>query len=228
LLDSDVGRPVTHISHYLVDCDPIELVRKVQIGGQPLEQKVRTRDGCWYLMRVVPYVVGPRAFSGTVISFVDISEIKLVEATLRDSLQTFANIVNASPALLWMSDPDKGRVWFNEPWLAFTGRSLGQERGDGWAGGVHPDDFEDCLKRYKEAIDNRRPFSLEYHLRRFDGEYRWIYDQGHPRYTTEGEFLGYIGSCLDITDRKQADAVLHASEEESFWMLKKLMKRQHV
>ena len=227
LLDSDVGRPITHISHYLADCDPIHLVRKVQASSQPLEQEVRTQEGRWYLMWIVPYLVGPKIFSGTVLSFVEISEVKLAETALQDSLQIFSGIVNASPALMWMSDPDKGRVWFNEPWLAFTGRSLEQEQGDGWTGGVHPDDFANCLKQCKEAVDNRLPFSLEYHLRRYDGEYRWIYDQGHPRHTAEGKFLGYIGSCLDITDRKRADAMLHASEEESFWMLNKLMKRQH-
>ena len=178
-------------------------------------------------MWVVPYFVGPKVFSGTVLSFVDISEIKLAEVALRDSLQIFANVINTSPALMWTSDLNEARVWFNDPWLTFTGRSLEQEQGDGWREGIHAADLDHCLKTYKESLDNHQPFSLEYRLRRYDGDYRWVYDQGHPRYTSQGEFMGYIGSCLDITDRKRADAVIHSSEEENFWMLQKLMRRQH-
>ncbi len=227
LLESDVGRPITHISHYLMDCDLIGLIRKVQANNQSLEQEIHAQDGSWYLMWVVPYFVGPKVFSGTVLSFVDISEIKLAEVALRDSLQIFANVINTSPALMWTSDLNEARVWFNDPWLTFTGRSLEQEQGDGWREGIHAADLDHCLKAYKESLDNHQPFSLEYRLRRYDGDYRWVYDQGHPRYTSRGEFMGYIGSCLDITDRKRADAVIHSSEEENFWMLQKLMRRQH-
>ena len=227
LLESDVGRPITHISHYLMDCDLIGLIRKVQANNQSLEQEIHAQDGSWYLMWVVPYFVGPKVFSGTVLSFVDISEIKLAEVALRDSLQIFANVINTSPALMWTSDLNEARVWFNDPWLTFTGRSLEQEQGDGWREGIHAADLDHCLKTYKESLDNHQPFSLEYRLRRYDGDYRWVYDQGHPRYTSRGEFMGYIGSCLDITDRKRADAVIHSSEEENFWMLQKLMRRQH-
>ena len=215
LLDSDVGRPITHLSHYLVDCDPILMVRQVQATGQPLEQEVRTQEGRSHLMRIVPYTIGPRAFSGTVISFVDITEIRRAEAALRESMQLFASIANTSPALIWMAGLDKGCTWFNEPWLAFTGRTLEQEQGNGWAEGVHPEDFDHCLKIYEAAFDERRPFIMEYRLRRHDGEYRWIYDQGHPRSTPEEGFTGYIGSCMDITERKRADMVIHFSEKGS-------------
>ncbi|MCC6134196.1 MAG: PAS domain-containing protein [Candidatus Contendobacter sp.] len=212
LLDSDMGRPITHLSHYLLGCDPIQMVREVQTTGQSLEQEVHTQAGRWHLMRVVPYTIGPRAFSGTVISFVDITEIKRAEAALRESLQLFTGIANSTPTLLWMSGFDKGCTWFNEPWLAFTGRTLAQEQGNGWAEGVHPEDFDRCLKIYETAFDQRQPFTMEYRLRRHDGEYRWLYDQGHPRSTEEG-FAGYIGACLDITERKRADAALHSGSE---------------
>ncbi len=213
LLDSDIGRPITHLPHYLVDCDPILMVRQVQTTGQPLEQEVHTQKGRSHLMRVVPYTIGPRAFSGTVISFVDITEIRQAEAALRESMQLFASIANTTPALIWMAGLDKGCTWFNEPWLSFTGRTLEQEKGNGWAEGVHPEDFDRCLKIYETAFDERQPFTMEYRLRRYDGEYRWIYDQGHPRSTPEEGFTGYIGSCLDITERKRADMVIHLSDK---------------
>ena len=215
LLDSDVGRPITHLSHYLVGCDPILMVRQVQRTGQSLEQEVHTQEGRCHLMRVVPYTIGPKAFSGTVISFVDITEIRRAEAALRESLQLIASVANTTPALMWMAGLDKGCIWFNEPWLAFTGRTLAQEQGNGWAEGVHPDDFDRCLRIYETAFDERQPFTMEYRLRRHDGEYRWIHDQGHPRSTVEEGFTGYIGSCLDITERKRADMVMHSSEKGS-------------
>lgn len=139
-----MGRPITHLSHYLVGCDPILMVRQVQRTGQSLEQEVHTQEGRCHLMRVVPYTIGPKAFSGTVISFVDITEIRRAEAALRESLQLFASITNTTPALMWMAGLDKGCIWFNEPWLAFTGRTLAQEQGNGWAEGVHPDDLNRC------------------------------------------------------------------------------------
>jgi PAS domain S-box-containing protein len=98
--------------------------------------------------------------------------------------------------------------------LTFTGRSFAQELGDGWADGVHPDDLEACLKTYTTAFDARVPFRMEYRLRRFDGAYRWVLDTGIPRAGTNGLFAGYIGSCLDITDRKQADLALQGTHAE--------------
>lgn len=134
------------------------------------------------------------------------------QADLRQSLRNLNVIANASPALFWTSGLDKGCDWFNQRWLDFTGRSLAQEQGSGWAEGVHPDDFEYCLNIYHTAFDARSAFSLEYRLRRYDGKYRWLLDQGMPRYDADNCFLGYIGSCMDITDEKQLHAQLAASE----------------
>ncbi|PKL17075.1 MAG: hypothetical protein CVV49_13005 [Spirochaetae bacterium HGW-Spirochaetae-5] len=106
---------------------------------------------------------------------------------------------------VWMSGPDKLCTWFNNPWLEFTGRKIEQELGDGWMESLHPDDKESCLAIYNHGFDAREPFTLEYRLRRSDGEYRWIIDRGHPRYSSSGVFEGYIGSCLDITERKMVE-----------------------
>lgn len=114
-------------------------------------------------------------------------------------------VANASPVLLWTSGPDRGCDWFNQRWLDFTGRSMAQELGNGWAQGVHPDDMDRCLSVYTEAFDARQPFSMEYRLRRHDGEYRWVLDQGMPRLDAQGSFVGFIGSCLDVTAQVQAE-----------------------
>jgi PAS domain S-box-containing protein len=134
------------------------------------------------------------------------------QADLRQSLRNLKVIANASPALFWASGLDKGCDWFNQRWLDFTGRSMAEEQGNGWTEGIHPDDFERCLNVYLTAFEARSAFSMEYRLRRYDGEYRWLLDKGMPRYDADNCFLGYIGSCLDITDEKQLHAQLAASE----------------
>jgi PAS domain S-box-containing protein len=123
-------------------------------------------------------------------------------------------IVSEAPVMIWRSGVDKRCDFFNPWWLAFTGRTLAQELGDGWAEGVHPDDLEACLASYVAAFDARVPFRLEYRLRRFDGEYRWLLDLGTPRYDSTEHFLGYIGCCFDITDRRQAEQALGDANAE--------------
>jgi PAS domain S-box-containing protein len=123
-------------------------------------------------------------------------------------------IVSEAPVMIWRAGVDKGCDFFNPWWLAFTGRTLAQELGDGWAEGVHPDDLDACLASYVAAFDARVPFRLEYRLRRFDGEYRWVLDLGTPRYDSAGQFAGYIGCCFDITDRKHAEQALGEAREE--------------
>ena len=201
LLDSDIGRPITHITHHLQNCDPIALIREVQTSSHQIELEVQTQDGRWRLMRIVPYAIGPRTFSGTVVSFVDINSLKLAQESAKEVQQLFADVVHSSPALVWLADTSKGCIWFNEPWLAFTGRTMEQELGNGWAAGVHPDDFERCLKIYTESFDQMKPFSMEYRLRRHDGVYRLLLDEGRPRFRQDGSFVGYIGACLDIHDK---------------------------
>lgn len=126
-------------------------------------------------------------------------------ARMQQHHQHLHAVANASPVLLWTSGLDRGCDWFNQRWLDFTGRTMAQELGNGWAQGVHPDDMDRCLSVYTAAFDARQPFSMEYRLRRHDGEYRWVLDQGMPRLDAQGSFVGFIGSCLDVTAQVQAE-----------------------
>ena len=135
------------------------------------------------------------------------------ESELRESESRFQIVADAAPVLIWMAGVDKLCTFFNKPWLRFTGRSMEQEFGNGWAEGVHENDLERCLQIYTSAFDARQPFVMQYRLRRHDGEYRWVSDQGVPRYDAHGTFAGYIGSCVDVTELVNKDRALRESEE---------------
>ncbi len=116
----------------------------------------------------------------------------------------FREIADFAPVMIWRSGPDQLCDWFNKPWLAFTGRSVEQEIGAGWIGGLHPDDHPRCLAVRDQAFAARRVFNMEYRMRRHDGEYRWLLDNGAP-YQRDGRFAGYLGSCIDITAHRELE-----------------------
>lgn len=133
-----------------------------------------------------------------------VSEKNRVVKALRESERCFRTLANNTSALVWMSGPDALCTYFNTVWLDFTGRKLEQEIGSGWTEAVHPDEYLLCKSTYMNAFEARQEFSMEFRLRRYDGEYRWLIDHGVPRHDDDGVFLGYIGSCIDITQKKAA------------------------
>jgi PAS domain S-box-containing protein len=122
---------------------------------------------------------------------------------LQESEQRFRRLADGAPVMIWVAGLDKKYTWLNAVWLKFTGRTMAQEIGDGWTERIHPDDRERCLATYSENFDRREIFSMEYRLLRHDGEWRWLLDCGMPLQGPDGTFAGYVGSCIDITERKQ-------------------------
>ena len=133
-----------------------------------------------------------------------ITDLKKAGEALLESEKLFRNLTDTAPVMIWVSGADKLCTLFNKPWLDFTGRTMEQELGNGWTDGVHPEDLDRCFATYTSSFDSRRSFQMEYRLRRADGEYRWVLDKGVPFYSG-GEFTGYIGSCIDITEQKLID-----------------------
>lgn len=173
-----------------------------RVAAAPATKGARTQD-CWVVTGIcldisdAKHREAERKRSET--------ERKRAEEALQESEARFRHLANTAPVMIWMSGTDKLCNYFNKGWLDFTGRKVEQEVGNGWTEGVHPEDFQRCSDTYVNAFDNHQEFTMEYRLRRHDGEYRWILDIGVPRFTPEGCFLGYIGSCLDITERKLSE-----------------------
>jgi len=155
---------------------------------------------------------------------------KRAETQLRESEGRFRLVANTAPVMIWTAGTDRNCSYVNKTWLDFTGRPLEAELGDGWVEGVHPDDSNRCLQTYTEAFNRRESFEMHYRVRRRDGEYRWVLGYGVPRFNSDGTFAGYIGSCVDITERKHAEEslatigrrLIEAHEAERTWIGREL------
>jgi PAS domain S-box-containing protein len=192
---------------------------QVLTHGQPLkncEDVFIRKDGTFFdvIYSIAPMRDAAGQIAGLVVVFSDITERKRAEERLLESEARFRLVADSAPVMIWMSGTDKLCTYFNKPWLDFTGRSIEQELGNGWAEGVDPQDLQRCLDTYIQGFDRREAFRMEYRLRRHDGEYRWVLDMGVPRFNPDTSFAGYIGSCIDVTEQRRAEEHLRRAQEE--------------
>lgn len=203
------GRRVSEVFTGQTASDMIERLRLALDNGVPDDLDVRrVIDGQERWMRSSAMRLG----DGLAVNFHDITDQRRAEEEARRSRDEFEHIANAAPVMIWMSGVSMGAIWFNASWLAFTGRRMEEELARGWLEEVHPEDRERVLATYDEHFAARSRARLEYRILRHDGVYRWIDEAAAPRFDRDGKFLGYIGSCSDITDRKAAETQLRGGE----------------
>ena len=216
----------------------INILSEAEVKSEMNKAKSNDREQFFFKHRLasgevrdVEVYSGPIQFGETTLLYSvihDNTARKLAEDALKESELQYRMLANSGQALIWTSTPDKKCNYFNTVWLDFTGRTLDQELGDGWAEGVHPDDLERCFAIYSSSFDDRKPFSMDYRLRYHDGTYRWLQDDGKPRYNSQGNFLGYIGHCLDITDRMKAAEKLRDNRNELVLINQQLTMAQQI
>jgi PAS domain S-box-containing protein len=187
-----------------------------EISSWSTEKRYIRKDGVTVWARV--FVSSVRDEHNAPVYFIviveDITQKIQAQEKLRESEERFRNMADTAPVMIWVSEPDKHCTFFNKVWLEFTGRTMEQELGNGWAQDVHPDDLDYCLTVYSNSFDARQSFQMEYRLRRADGEYRWLLDNGVPRFAPGGVFEGYIGSGIDITERKHGEELQKELQRE--------------
>jgi PAS domain S-box-containing protein len=218
-----VGRTVAEALPLAVVEGQVELLNKVLRSGGPhaangVRFELRNAAGGPTHERYIDFVYQPikdgaGAVTGILVEGTDVTGRVLTEAALRESEARFLEVADAAPVLIWISDVTKKCIWFNKPWLEFTGRSMEQDMGVGWVGGVHPEDIEVCVAVYNVAFDRHEPYRTEYRRRRRDGAWRVLDATGVPRFAG-GVFVGFIGSCIDVTDQRAATRALSESEEQ--------------
>jgi PAS domain S-box-containing protein len=208
-----VGQDLLRLFPFLVEFGEEDNLRRAMAGeevtsrGRPFHVRATGRRG-FFDGQYRPLRGEDGRVSGGIAVIRDVTDRMRAEEQLRETETRFRNMADVSPVLLWLAETDGLCTFFNQTWLRFTGRTLEEEWGVGWAEGVHFEDFQRCMDTFAEAFTQRRVFEMEYRLRRADGEYRWVLDRGTPRYTPDGRFAGYIGSCVDITERRKAEAEL--------------------
>jgi PAS domain S-box-containing protein len=190
---------------------------------RPFDFRLRRADGSpiWVSISCMPVTDDTGAPVALLGLFSDISERKKAEAALKESEERFRHMADTVPVMLWVTDAEKQFTFVNKTWLDFTGRTLEQELGSGWAAGVHPEDLQRCFEVFCAAFDARRNFQIEMRLRRADGEFRSILCSGVPCFLPGGVFTGYIGSDIDITDLQSEKRFRQLAEniDQVFWML---------
>ena len=193
------------------------MFQDLEEGGkiEPLETIRRRKDGSLIdvLLTLSPLRNHAGVLTGVSSIARDITERKKAQLAIEESERRFRTMADTAPVMIWVSGADGLYSFFNKAWMTFTGKAIEAEFGDGWRKGIHPDDNSRCIQIYLKAFESREKFTLDYRLKRADGVYRWVLDTGVPRFSSDGYFGGFIGSCIDITERKMAEEILRRDKE---------------
>ena len=194
----------------------IEFIRQLEEQGSLVnyETKFRIKDGSFRVLLSAAEKLNIGSEECLLVASSDVTERVAARTALQESEERFRNVADSAPVIIWNVDQDKQCTYVNKRGVDFTGRSMEQLLGDGWTQDIHPEDYEAVLETYMTTLNHRDPLEMEFRLRRSDGEYRWVYSSGVPRFSPDGTFLGYIGSAIDITERKESEVALQTAHEE--------------
>ena len=215
VLEADIGRPLTHLTHDLADVDPVGVVRQVMGSKQTVEMAVRTGGGRWHLMRVKPYQIGPEIYSGTVLSFVDISELKRSQRELEENDRNYRQVQEIAKIGNWELDIANNHLQWSENIYAMF--EVDPQTFDGTYGAfldlVHPDDRERLDLAYKHSVETKTPYNIVHRLLLKDGRIKHINEICRTEYDPRGRPLRSLGTVQDITEQKRLEERLSASED---------------
>ncbi|HVR73638.1 MAG TPA: chemotaxis protein CheB [Planctomycetota bacterium] len=221
LIPTDIGRPLSDIRMNISVPDLDQMILKATDTLSVEEREVEDKNGRWFSLRVRPYRTLENKIDGAVLMLIDVDNLKRAERALRESEARFEVLADSSPVPIWVNGLE-GCQTVNRAFEEFLGVLEPDIRGFDWTKFIHPEDRDDYVSRYQDAFQRRARFETEFRFRRFDGAYRWMKTLGTPRFVPGGEFLGYVGCNYDITDMKEAEAMLRQldrSKDEFLAML---------
>ena len=214
IIASDVGRPLKHLSLSNFDSNLYTEIECVSNNLQPLEREIYDNNGSWYLMRIIPYRTIENAVEGIIVIFINITKLKHVEELKFASEARYRSYIEVTGQIGWVTNT-AGEIVEDVPSLRkFSGQTYEEVKGTGWTKTLHPDDLEHTLKVWNNAVLKRIPYETEYRMLRHDGVYRYLLARGFPIFTEDNNILEWVGTCIDITDRKLAEEKLVRSEKE--------------
>lgn len=206
---------VTHPDDVLSDLDNTRRMILGEIGMFSIEKRLIKKDGTPIWTRLTAVSVARDAQGQATYGMAvceDISEIKQTREALEESEERFRLMADAAPVSIFVTDTQPSCIYVNKSWLAYTGLTFEGSLGNKWRNALHPDDLGSFMEIYLNAFEQQEPFHTEIRIRKADGAYGWLLTTGVPRYTSNGRFLGYIGTGIDITERKEAEASLQQAK----------------
>ncbi|MEM6550668.1 MAG: PAS domain S-box protein [Planctomycetota bacterium] len=217
---ADVGRRFDEISPKFQHESLLEDARQAIETGETRQVEVPSKDAeRSYLLRINPYRLANGNIDGLVLTFVDITELRVTERRLAESEERFKLAANNTPLMIWLTDEGGHLAWISESWLAFVGKPLESQIGFGWGSVAHPEDAEDLDKAWRATVADRTRWDHEFRVLSKDGTPRWCYGTGQPRFDDDGQFLGHIGTITDITDlRRTQQELLSVTERFEAFM----------
>ena len=224
IISTDVGRPLKHLSLNNFDVDLIAEIESVYSHLQPFEKEIQDKKEKWYLMSIIPYRTVDNAVEGIIVTFVNITRLKHEEKLKFDIEKRYRSYIEVSGQIGWVTNA-KGEIVEDVPSLRkFTGQTYDEAKGNGWAKALHPNDVERTFMVWNNAVLKKIPYETEYRMLRHDGVYRYLLARGFPVFNKDKTILEWVGTCIDISERKISEEKLIRSESE----LKKAQQITHV